>query len=87
MIYDIDENFVGCLNKEDAETESILEADTLCNPVSKNPRYEQPIFDSYDDKISLPGLNLERQLVFNNEERSSHVGKEIPLGMSFETPG
>jgi hypothetical protein len=56
-----DENFVGCLNKESAEIEYVLEADTLCNPVSKKPRYEQPIFDSYgDDKILLPGLNLER---------------------------
>jgi hypothetical protein len=82
-----DENLVCCLNKESAEIESVLEADTLCNPVSKNPRYEQPIFDSYDDdKILLPGLNLERQPVFNNEEQFSHVGQKIPLGMSFEAP-
>jgi hypothetical protein len=60
-----DENCVCCLSKESAEIESVLEADILCSPVSKNPRYEQPIFDSYDDdKILLPGLNLERQPVF-----------------------
>jgi hypothetical protein len=34
----------------------------------------------------LPGLNLERQLVFNNEEHFSHVGQKIPLGMSFKAP-
>jgi hypothetical protein len=82
-----DENLVYCLNKESAEIESVLEADTLCNPISKNIRYEQLVFYSYDDdKILLPGLNHEREHVFNNEEKSSHVGKEIPLGMSFETP-
>jgi hypothetical protein len=50
-------------------------------------RYEQPIFESYgDDKIFLPGLNLERQPSFNNEEQFSHVGQKIHLGMAFETP-
>jgi hypothetical protein len=58
-----DENFVCCLSKESAETESILEVDILCNPISKKPIYDQPIFYLYnDDKIFLPGLNLERQL-------------------------
>jgi hypothetical protein len=56
-----DENCVCCLSKESAEIEFVLEADVLCSPVSKKPRYEQPIFDSYDDdEILLPGLNLER---------------------------
>jgi hypothetical protein len=83
----LDENCVCCLSKESAEIEFFLEADTLCSPVSKKPRYEQPIFDSYDDdKILLPGLNLERQPVFNNEEHVSHVGQKRPLGMSFEAP-
>jgi hypothetical protein len=82
-----DENCVCCLSKESVEIESVLEVDILCSPVSKKPRYEQPIFDSYDDdKILLPGLNLERQPVFNNEEQFSHVGQKIPLGMSFEAP-
>jgi hypothetical protein len=31
-------------------------------------------------------LELERQLVFGNEEHFSHVGKKILLGMSFNTP-
>jgi hypothetical protein len=35
-----DENFVYCLNKESTKIESVLEADTLCNHVSKKPRYE-----------------------------------------------
>jgi hypothetical protein len=75
------------LVKESVEIESVLEDDILCNTVSKNPRYEQPNFDSYDDdKILLPGLNLERKHVFNNEEQFSHVGQKIPLGMSFKTP-
>jgi hypothetical protein len=70
-----DENCVCCLSKESVEIEYVLEVDILCSPVYKKPRYEQPIFDSYDDdKISLPGLNLERQPVFNNEEQFSHVG-------------
>jgi hypothetical protein len=59
----------------------------ICILVSKNPRYEQSIFDSYDDdKILPPGLNIERKIVFNNEEHFSHVRKKIPLGMSFEAP-
>jgi hypothetical protein len=83
----LDENCVCCLSKESAKIESVLEADILCNPVSKNPRYEQPILDSYDDdKILLPGFNLERKLVFNNEEKSSYIGQMIPLCMSFEAP-
>jgi hypothetical protein len=70
-----DENCVCCLSKESEETDSILEDGILCNHVPKNPRYEQSIFDSYDDdKILLPGLNLDRQPVFNNEEHFSHVG-------------
>ena len=57
------------LVKESVEIESVLEADILCNHVSKRPRDKQPIFDSYDDdKISLPGLDLERQPMFDNEE-------------------
>jgi hypothetical protein len=40
-----DENRVYCISKESVEVESILEADVLCSPVSKNPRYEQPSFD------------------------------------------
>jgi hypothetical protein len=76
-----------CFNKENAEFESVLEADTLYRLVSKRPRYEKPIFDSYgDEKIFLPGLNLERYHIFNNEEQFSHVGKKISLDMSFETP-
>jgi hypothetical protein len=56
-----DENCVCCLHKESAEIEYILEVDTLCNHVSKNPRYEKPTFDSYDDdRIFLPRMNLER---------------------------
>jgi hypothetical protein len=34
----------------------------------------------------IPGLNLERKPVFNNEEQFSHVGQKISLDMSFETP-
>ena len=69
------ENFVCCLNKESEKIESVLEVDTLCSPVSKKPRYEQPIFESYsDDNILLLGLNLERHHVFNTKEYFSHVG-------------
>jgi hypothetical protein len=82
-----DGNCIFCFSKESAEIESVLEADILCSHVSKNPRYEQHIFDSYDDdKIFLPGLNLERQPMFNNEEQCSLVQKVIPLGMSFKVP-
>jgi hypothetical protein len=81
-----DENFVCCFNKENAEIEFVMETDTLYNHVSKRPRYEHPIFDSYgDDKIFIPRLNLERQPIFNNEEHFSHVGQKISLDMSFET--
>jgi hypothetical protein len=53
------EKFVCCLSQESEKIESVLEVDIICNPVSKKPRYEQPIFDSYDeDNILLPGLNL-----------------------------
>jgi hypothetical protein len=34
----------------------------------------------------LPGLELERQTVFSNDEQFSHVGQKIPLDMSFKTP-
>jgi hypothetical protein len=34
----------------------------------------------------LPGLNLERQPVFSNEEQFSLVGQKLPLGMSFKAP-
>ena len=82
-----DENFACYLNKESAEIESVLEVDTLCSLVSKKPRYEQPIFESYgDDKIFIPRFNLDRKPMFNNEKQFSHVGKKIHLGMSFETP-
>jgi len=82
-----DENFDCCFNKENEEIESVLETNTLYNPVSKRPIYEKHIFESYgDDMILLPGLNLERKHVFNNEEHFSHVGKKISLDMSFETP-
>jgi hypothetical protein len=78
---------VCCLSKESAKIESVLEVDILCSPVSKKPRYEQPTFDSYDDDdIFLPGLNLERKLVFSNEEQFCLVGQKLPLGMSFKDP-
>jgi hypothetical protein len=64
-----------CLSKESEKIDSGLEDDILCIPVSKNPKYEQPIFDSYDDdKVLLPGLNLKRKPMFNNEEHFSQVG-------------
>jgi hypothetical protein len=69
-----DENCVCCPSKVSEEIESILEPNILCIPISENPRYEQPIFYSYDDNISLLGLNLERKLVFNNDEIFSRVG-------------
>jgi hypothetical protein len=69
-------------HKESVEIESVLEVDILCSSVSKKPRYEQPIFDSYDDdRYCFLG-----KPVFNNEEQFSHVGQKIPLGMSFEAP-
>jgi hypothetical protein len=81
------ENCVCCLSKESEEIESVLEVDVLCSPVSKNPRYEQPSFDSYDDdNILLPRYNLERQPLFDNKEQFSHVGQKITFGMSFKTP-
>jgi hypothetical protein len=81
------ENCVCYLNKESAEIEYVLEADILCNPIPEKPRYEQPIFDSYDgDKIFLSGLNLDKQPVFNNEEQFSHVRQKMPFGMSFKVP-
>jgi hypothetical protein len=81
------ENFVCFFNKENAEIEYVLEDDTLYSPISKTPRYEKPIFESYgDDKIFIRGLNLERHLVFNNEEQFSHVGQKVSLDMSFKTP-
>jgi hypothetical protein len=44
-----DENRVCCLSKKSAKIESVLEDNILCSPVSKNPSYEHPTFDSYDD--------------------------------------
>jgi hypothetical protein len=82
-----DEICVCCLSQESAEIESVLEVDILCSPFSKNPRYEQPSFDSYDDnEILHPGLDLERQPVFSSEEQFSLVGQKLPLGNSFEVP-
>jgi hypothetical protein len=82
-----DEICVCCLSQESAEIESVLEVDILCSPFSKNPRYEQPSFDSYDDNETLlPRLDLERQPMFSSEEQFSLVGQKIPLCMSFEAP-
>jgi hypothetical protein len=70
-----DENCVCCLSKESAEIEFVLESYILCRPVSKSPRYEKHIFESYDDdNIFLPVLNLERHHVIDNKEQFSHVG-------------
>jgi hypothetical protein len=85
--YASDENFVFCLSKESVEIEFFLEVDVLCSHGSKEPRYEKPYFDSYDDdEILLPRLNIERQHVFDNKEKFSHAGKKIPLGISFKNP-
>jgi hypothetical protein len=82
-----DEKCVCCLSKESVEIESVMEANILCIPISKNPRYEYPTFHSYDDdEILLPRLEIESQPVFSNEEQFSHVGKKILLVMSFNTP-
>jgi hypothetical protein len=83
-----DENCVCCLSKESVEIASVLEGDILCIHVSKNPRYEQPTFDSYDDdEIFLPGLDLERKPVFSNEEKFSLFGQKIPLMIQVDIGG
>jgi hypothetical protein len=54
-----EESCVCCTSEESAEIESVMETDFPYNPFSKEPKYEQPIFDSYDDAEDSPVLGAE----------------------------
>jgi hypothetical protein len=58
-----DESYVCCLSKESAEIESVLEANIICNPISKKPRYEQFSYDG--QKIPL-GMSFKTPPLFDH---------------------
>jgi len=75
-----DESCVCCPSEESAKIEPVMEIDFPCIPFSKEPRYEQHIFDSFEDVEDIPALGEE---VLDNpvclEEVISNVEQEQPI--------